>query len=158
MLKKYINLKLRIRKNKNYHEDSSWYSFTFLPLKPLKCALMRSLRSGFRNGCIQDPLRANALTVSFLSSLSLSLSPPHLQIVRIVEFTRPNSRHRSALLFPFSTCCVALTVVISSYIRGRRSYVRRIKQGRKTRALWGISWYHRMYNVITEVSNRRSSL
>jgi len=34
------------------------------------------------------------------------------------------------------------------YIRSRRSYVFRTKQDRKTRPLWGISWYHRMYNVI----------
>jgi len=35
----------------------------------------------------------------------------------------------------------------SRYIRSR-CYVRRNKQGRKTCALWGITKYHRMYNVI----------
>jgi len=38
------------------------------------------------------------------------------------------------------------------YIRGRRCYVCRTKQGRKTRALWGISWYIRICNVIAQVS------
>ena len=40
------------------------------------------------------------------------------------------------------------------YIRGRCSCVCRTKQGRKTRVLWGISWYHRMNNAIAEVSNK----
>jgi expansin (peptidoglycan-binding protein) len=36
--KRYINLKLKIRKNKNYHEKSTahWYIVTSLLLKPLK--------------------------------------------------------------------------------------------------------------------------
>jgi len=35
-------------------------------------------------------------------------------------------------------------------------YVRvcRTKQGGKTRALCAVSWYHRMYNVINEVSHK----
>ena len=32
------------------------------------------------------------------------------------------------------------------------------KQGRKTRTLLGISWYHRLYNVIDEVSHNPNSL
>jgi hypothetical protein len=38
------------------------------------------------------------------------------------------------------------------YFRGTCSYVCRTKQGRKPRSLWGISWHHRIYNVITEMS------
>jgi hypothetical protein len=44
------------------------------------------------------------------------------------------------------------------YIRDRYCYVCHTKKGRKTRALGEISWYHRMYNVIAEVSHRPRSL
>jgi hypothetical protein len=44
------------------------------------------------------------------------------------------------------------------YIRDKCSYVCRTKQGRKTRALWGISWYHRVYNVTAEVSRKPRTL
>jgi hypothetical protein len=44
------------------------------------------------------------------------------------------------------------------YILGRYSYVNRTKQGRKTRALWGISYYHRMCNAIAEVWHKSKSL
>ena len=44
------------------------------------------------------------------------------------------------------------------YIRGTYSYVCRTKQGKKTRALWGTIWYHRMHNAIAEVSHKPSSL
>jgi len=37
-------------------------------------------------------------------------------------------------------------------------YVCRTKRGSKTRAFWGISWYHRTYNVIAEVSQIPMSL
>ena len=37
------------------------------------------------------------------------------------------------------------------YIRSRYYYVCRIKQGRKTRVLWGNTRYHRMCNVIAEI-------
>jgi hypothetical protein len=44
------------------------------------------------------------------------------------------------------------------YIRARCSCVCRTKQGRKTRALCGISWFHRIYNAIDEVLPRPKSL
>jgi len=44
------------------------------------------------------------------------------------------------------------------YIRGRCSYVCRTKQGRKTLGLWGISWYQRTYNVLSEVLHKPRSL
>ena len=34
----------------------------------------------------------------------------------------------------------------------------RIKQGRKTSALWGNSWYHRTYIIIPEVLHKLRSL
>jgi len=37
-------------------------------------------------------------------------------------------------------------------------YVCRTKQGRKTRGLLQISWYHRMFNVIDRVSRKPRSL
>jgi hypothetical protein len=43
------------------------------------------------------------------------------------------------------------------YIRRRCSYVYRTKKDRKTRALWGIIWNHKLYNVIDEVSHKPSS-
>jgi len=44
------------------------------------------------------------------------------------------------------------------YIRGRCSYVCRTTQGKQTRALWGVSWYHWRYNVIFGVSHKPRSL
>jgi hypothetical protein len=32
------------------------------------------------------------------------------------------------------------------------------KQGRKTRVLWGFSYYHKMYNATAEMSNKPRSL
>jgi len=43
---------------------AQWYSFSSLSLKPLQRASMTSLRSGFWNGFILDPLSANAIIVS----------------------------------------------------------------------------------------------
>jgi len=43
-------------------------------------------------------------------------------------------------------------------MRGRCPYVCRIKQARKTRALWGISWYDFMNKVIAEMSYKARSL
>jgi len=34
----------------------------------------------------------------------------------------------------------------------------RTKLGRKTRSLWGISWYHSVYNIIKEASHKSRSL
>jgi hypothetical protein len=39
------------------------------------------------------------------------------------------------------------------YIRGSCCFVCRTKHRRKTRAFWGISLYHGMYDVIAEVSH-----
>lgn len=44
------------------------------------------------------------------------------------------------------------------YTRVRWSSAWRTKQGRKTCALWAISWYRRMYSVIDEVSHKARSL
>jgi len=44
------------------------------------------------------------------------------------------------------------------YIQGRYLFVCRTKQGRKTHALWCISRYHRMCNIISEVSHKLRSL
>ena len=44
------------------------------------------------------------------------------------------------------------------YTRGRRSRVCRTKRGKKIRVLWAISWYHRMYNFLDEVSHKPRSL
>jgi len=37
------------------------------------------------------------------------------------------------------------------------AYICRTKQGRNARALWGISWYHWMYDVIAGVSHKTRS-
>ena len=42
-------------------------------------------------------------------------------------------------------------------IWGRCSYICCTKQGRKTCALWGISWYDRMYKFIAEMSHKPRS-
>jgi hypothetical protein len=34
----------------------------------------------------------------------------------------------------------------------------RTKQGRKTRVLWGFSYYHKMYNATAQMSNKPRSL
>jgi len=44
------------------------------------------------------------------------------------------------------------------YIPGTCSYVYRTKQGRKTRALWEISWFHKMCNVINKALHKPKSL
>jgi len=44
------------------------------------------------------------------------------------------------------------------YIRYRCSYVLCIKQGRKTRAFWGIIWFHWLYDVIAKVFYKPKSL
>jgi hypothetical protein len=84
---------------------AQWYSFPSLSLKSLKRASLTSLRSGFRNGFILDPLRANAIIVSLLFFFSNCLDR------RIYETKFPTQV--SFLFFPFCTCCVALTVIIS---------------------------------------------
>jgi hypothetical protein len=48
-----------------------------------------SLRSGFRNSFVLDQFSSNTLIISVLFS----------QIVWVVEFTRPISRHRSGFIF-----------------------------------------------------------
>jgi len=47
---------------------------------------------------------------------------------------------------------------LGCYIRGRCSQVCHIKQGRKTHALQGINWYHRMYNIIAKVLHKPRSV
>jgi len=47
----------------------------------------------------------------------------------------------------------ALMYVVLSRAGRHMPYVCRTKQGKKTHALWGICWYHRMYNVIAEMSH-----
>jgi len=44
------------------------------------------------------------------------------------------------------------------YIRGRCSYPRRTKRGKKTRDLWRNSWYYRMYEVTADLSHKSESL
>jgi len=44
------------------------------------------------------------------------------------------------------------------YIWGRFSFVCRTKQGRETRAVWVISWYHRKFDAIDAVSYKPMSL
>jgi len=68
-------------------------------LNHLTSSSSTSLRSCFRNRFILD---------SFCSNARKSLVM-YLQIVWIVEFTRLNSRHPSALFFPFSMCRVTLS-------------------------------------------------
>ena len=40
------------------------------------------------------------------------------------------------------------------YVWGKCSYIHRIKQGTKTCALWGISMYNRLYNLINGASHQ----
>ena len=68
-------------------------------LNHLSSSSSTSLRSCFRNRFILNPFCSNALTNLVM----------FLQIIWIVEFTRPNSRHTSALFFPFSMCRVTLS-------------------------------------------------
>ena len=68
-------------------------------LNHFKQRLSKSLRSGFRNLFILYPLRSNALIILIL----------FLQIIWIVEFTRPNFRHTSSFFLPFSFCRITLT-------------------------------------------------
>ena len=56
-------------------------------LNNLSTALSTSLFSGFRNRFILDLFRSNALVILVL----------FFQMIWIVEFTRPNSRHIPAL-------------------------------------------------------------
>ena len=67
-----------------------WHIVTSLLLQPLAQRLIDVNSFGFRNRFILDPFRSNALLTSVLL----------VQIVWNVEFTRPNSRHKSALFFP----------------------------------------------------------
>jgi len=66
----------------------------------LSRASSTSLRSGFRNRFILNSFRWNALIILVL----------FFQVVWIVQFTRPNSRHTSALFFPFYISRVTLRV------------------------------------------------
>jgi hypothetical protein len=40
------------------------------------------------------------------------------------------------------------------YIQGRVLYACRYKQGRKARALWTVSLYHKVYDAIAEVTHK----
>jgi hypothetical protein len=63
----------------------------------LSSASLTTLRSGLRNGCILDTLRANALIILVLVFL--------FQNVSIVELTRPNSQQTPAFFFFFNLSC-----------------------------------------------------
>ena len=49
--KKFVNLQLKFRKSKSYHETKTahWYTVTSLLLKPFSSTSLASLCSGFRN-------------------------------------------------------------------------------------------------------------
>lgn len=69
-----------------------------LLLKPLSSISLMSLRTSFQNNFILDPLHSNALIIMALFS----------QIIWIIEFMRPNSRHKSAFFLLFSICHITL--------------------------------------------------
>ena len=78
--KTHINLNLKFRKNKNYKEKRTSHFF-----------VANSIRAPPQHHCIQasSTFRSNALTILIFL----------LQIVWIVQFTRPNSRQTSAVYF-----------------------------------------------------------
>ena len=87
-----MNLKLKFRKNKNDHEKrpALWDTVTSLCCKPL-CHSVQ------------------ALTLDSFCSKALITLVPFFQMVWIAEFTRHNSRHRSAFFFPFTICRITVT-------------------------------------------------
>jgi len=60
-------------------------------LKHLSSVRLTTLRSGLRNGCVLDTVRANALIILVLVFL--------FQNVSIVELTRPNSQQAPDFFF-----------------------------------------------------------
>jgi len=82
--KKYINLHLQFRKNKNCQEKKTAHKYmvSSLPAKNhLSSTPLTPLFSGFQNQFIFDPFLLITLLILVL----------FLQIVLIVEFMRPNS-------------------------------------------------------------------
>ena len=74
-LKKYINLKLIFRKNKNYHKKKTadytlWHSYY---LKHLSSASLMSLHSGFSSRSILNLFCSDTLVILFCFSKSLWL-------------------------------------------------------------------------------------
>ena len=95
---KFINLKLKFRNNRSYGKKRTvhWCIVTSLLLELLKQRLIyvtpfRHTKSLYSRSV---PFRSNALIILVM----------FIHIVCIVESTRTNSRHTTALFFPFSIC------------------------------------------------------
>ena len=99
--KKHINLKLCFSKNKSYYERRTAHCYTVssLLLKPLKQRLIDVTSFG-----LSKRFYFRSVLVKRTNNLVL-----FLQMVRIVEFSRPNFRHTSAFIFPFSIFLITLT-------------------------------------------------
>ena len=99
-LKKYINLKLIFRKNKNYHKKKTadytlWHSYY---LKHLSSASLMSLHSGFSSRSILNLFCSDTLVILFCFSKSLWLQNLQIKFPTHVSF-----------LFPFSISCINIT-------------------------------------------------
>jgi len=70
-------------------------------LEHLSSAIPKPLRTGSQNRFILGPFCSNALKIFVL----------FLQMVWIIEFTKPNSQHKSAFFYPFCICRIPSTLL-----------------------------------------------
>jgi len=99
MLKKFSNLHLKFGKSKNYVEKKGAHC-TPLLLQTLKQRLIEVISFSLSKSLYSRFAPFNAIIILVL----------FFQILWITEFTRPNSRHTSALFFPFYISRVTLRV------------------------------------------------
>ena len=99
---KVHNLKLKIKNNKSYHQKRT---ATGTPASLICClnhcssVSSTSLLSGLQTPFTLDPFCSNALIILV----------PSCRILWLAQFTRPNSRHTSAIFIPLSVCRIKAT-------------------------------------------------